>query len=87
MTLKAAGFLAMPPSSGFDAPSPSDALGPDEDPYTFGEEPDDLATGNLNLDEAQCGASPYFHRACPGRSPFRRRDGCRSLLRPTALRA
>ena len=26
-------------------------LGPDEDPYT-GEEPDDLATGSINLDEA-----------------------------------
>ena len=49
--LKAAGFLEAMPPLGFDAPSPSDALGPDEDPYT-GEEPDDLATGNLNLDQA-----------------------------------
>ena len=49
--LKAAGFLEAMPPSGFDAPSPSDALGPDEDPYT-GEEPEDLATGNLNLDQA-----------------------------------
>ena len=49
--LKAAGFLEAMPPSGFDAPSPSDTLGPDEDPYT-GEEPEDLATGNLNLDQA-----------------------------------
>ena len=40
----------MPPS-GFNAPTPSDALGPDEDPYT-GEEPSDMQTGSLNLDEA-----------------------------------
>jgi segregation and condensation protein B len=49
--LKAAGFLEAMPPSGFDVPNPSDALGPDEDPYT-GEEPDDLATGSPNLDEA-----------------------------------
>src|SRR6195952_560048 len=49
--LKAAGFLEAMPPSGFDAPNPSDALGLDEDPYT-GEEPEDLATGNVNLDEA-----------------------------------
>jgi segregation and condensation protein B len=49
--LKAAGFLEAMPPSGFDAPNPSDLLGPDEDPYT-GEEPEDLATGNLNLDQA-----------------------------------
>jgi len=49
--LKAAGFLEAIPPSGFDVPNPSDALAPDEDPYT-GEEPEDLATGNLNLDEA-----------------------------------
>src|SRR5881394_4604703 len=40
--LKAAGFLDALPPSGFDVPSPSDELGPDEDPYT-GEEPEDLA--------------------------------------------
>ena len=49
--LKAAGFLEAMPPSGFDVPSPSDALGPDEDPYT-GEEQNDLATGSANLDEA-----------------------------------
>jgi segregation and condensation protein B len=49
--LKAAGFLEAMPPSGFDVPSPSDELGPDEDPYT-GEEPEDLATGSPNLDEA-----------------------------------
>ncbi|HEX4636587.1 MAG TPA: SMC-Scp complex subunit ScpB [Rhizomicrobium sp.] len=50
--LKAAGFLEAMPPSGFDVPNPSDALGPDEDPYT-GEEPEeDLATGSVNLDEA-----------------------------------
>src|SRR6202167_3898260 len=48
--LKAAGFLEAIPPSGFDVPSPSDELGPDEDPYT-GEEPADLATGSVNLDE------------------------------------
>jgi segregation and condensation protein B len=49
--LKAAGFLEAIPPSGFDVPSPSDDLGPDEDPYT-GEEPADMQTGSLNLDEA-----------------------------------
>jgi segregation and condensation protein B len=49
--LKAAGFLEAMPPSGFDVPNPSDELGPDEDPYT-GEEPEDLATGSVNLDEA-----------------------------------
>ena len=49
--LKAAGFLEAIPPSGFDVPSPSDGLSPDEDPYT-GEEPEDLATGSVNLDEA-----------------------------------
>ena len=49
--LKAAGFLEAIPPSGFDVPSPSEELGPDEDPYT-GEEPEDLATGSVNLDEA-----------------------------------
>src|SRR6201996_7756786 len=49
--LKAAGFLEAIPPSGFDVPNPTDALGPDEDPYT-GEEPEDLATGSVNLDEA-----------------------------------
>lgn len=49
--LKAAGFLEAMPPSGFDVPNPSEALGPDEDPYT-GEEPEDLATGSPNLDEA-----------------------------------
>ena len=49
--LKAAGFLEAMPPSGFDVPNPSDELGPDEDPYT-GEEPSDMQTGSLNLDEA-----------------------------------
>src|SRR6185503_11821306 len=49
--LKAAGFLEAMPPSGFDVPTPTDELGPDEDPYT-GEEPEDLATGSVNLDEA-----------------------------------
>jgi segregation and condensation protein B len=43
--LKAAGFLEAMPPSGFDVPSPSDQLGPDEDPFE-GDEPGDLATGN-----------------------------------------
>jgi segregation and condensation protein B len=45
--LKAAGFLEAMPPSGFDVPSPSDQLGPDEDPYE-GEEPNDLATGGAD---------------------------------------
>jgi segregation and condensation protein B len=49
--LKAAGFLEAMPPSGFDVPSPTDSLGPDEDPYT-GEDENDLATGSANLDEA-----------------------------------
>jgi len=49
--LKAAGFLEAMPPSGFDVPNPSDELSADEDPYT-GEEPEDLATGSVNLDEA-----------------------------------
>jgi segregation and condensation protein B len=49
--LKAAGFLEAIPPSGFDVPNPSDQLAADEDPYT-GEEPEDLATGSVNLDEA-----------------------------------
>jgi len=49
--LKAAGFLEAIPPSGFDVPNPSDELAADEDPYT-GEEPEDLATGSPNLDEA-----------------------------------
>ena len=49
--LKAAGFLEAIPPAGFDVPNPSDALAPDEDPYT-GEEPQDLLTGSANLDEA-----------------------------------
>jgi len=49
--LKAAGFLEAIPPSGFDVPNPSDELSADEDPYT-GEEPEDLATGSPNLDEA-----------------------------------
>lgn len=42
--LKAAGFLEALPPSGFDVPSPSDQLGPDEDPYE-GDESAGLATG------------------------------------------
>jgi segregation and condensation protein B len=42
--LKAAGFLEAMPPSGFDVPSPSDELSPEEDPYDGGEET--LATGS-----------------------------------------
>lgn len=42
--LKAAGFLDALPPQGFDVPSPSDQLSPDEDPYEGGDET--LATGN-----------------------------------------
>ena len=49
--LKAAGFLEAMPPSGFDVPNPSEALEPDEDPYN-GEEPEDLATGSVYLDQA-----------------------------------
>jgi segregation and condensation protein B len=45
--LKAAGFLEALPPSGFDVPSPSDQLGPEEDPYE-GETEDDLATGGAD---------------------------------------
>ena len=47
--LKAAGFLEAIPPSGFDVPSPTDQLGPDEDPYIEGEEVEDLATGGPDL--------------------------------------
>ncbi len=47
--LKASGFLEALPPSGFDVPSPSDALGPDEDPYIEGEEVEELATGDGEL--------------------------------------
>ncbi len=43
--LKAAGFLEAIPPSGFDVPSPTDELGPDEDPFVEGEDELDLATG------------------------------------------
>jgi segregation and condensation protein B len=49
--LKAAGFLEAMPPSGFDVPNPSESLAPDEDPYT-GEEPQDMATGSVHLDQA-----------------------------------
>jgi len=45
--LKAAGFLEALPPSGFDVPSPTDQLGPDEDPYDPNE-PEDLATGSAD---------------------------------------
>jgi len=48
--LKAAGFLEAIPPSGFDVPSPSDTIGPDEDPYA-GEDESDLATGGPDLDQ------------------------------------
>ena len=48
--LKAAGFLEAIPPSGFDVPNPSEALGPDEDPYDPNEP--EMATGSVNLDEA-----------------------------------
>jgi len=46
--LKAAGFLEAIPPAGFDVPNPSDALGPDEEPYIEGEEPE-LATGGPEI--------------------------------------
>jgi segregation and condensation protein B len=49
--LKAAGFLEAMPPSGFDVPTPSDQLGPDEEPYE-GPEPCDLATGNADPRES-----------------------------------
>ena len=48
--LKAAGFLEAMPPSGLDIPSPTDQLGPDEDPYIEGEEVEELATGGPELD-------------------------------------
>ena len=45
--LKAAGFLEAVPPAGIDVPSPSDQLGPDEDPYE-GPEPQELATGGAD---------------------------------------
>ena len=45
--LKAAGFLEAMPPSGFDVPTPSDELGPEEDPYE-GDAGDDLATGSAD---------------------------------------
>jgi segregation and condensation protein B len=48
--LKAAGFLEAIPPAGFDVPNPSDALGPDEDPYVEGEGDSELATGGPDLD-------------------------------------
>jgi segregation and condensation protein B len=47
--LKAAGFLEAIPPSGFDVPSPTDELGPDEDPFIEGEDELDLATGGPDL--------------------------------------
>jgi len=49
--LKAAGFLEAMPPSGFDVPNPSETLTADEDPYE-GEEPQDMATGSVHLDQA-----------------------------------
>jgi segregation and condensation protein B len=48
--LKASGFLEALPPSGFDIPNPTDGLGPDEDPYIEGEEVEELATGDGDLD-------------------------------------
>lgn len=45
--LKAAGFLEAVPPNGLDVPSPSDQLGPDEDPYE-GPEESELATGGAD---------------------------------------
>jgi len=46
--LNAAGFLDAIPPSGFDVPSPSDQLGPDEDPYDEADPDGDLATGSAD---------------------------------------
>lgn len=43
--LKAAGFLDAAPPSDLDVPTPSEELGPDEDPYDGSDEGDDLLTG------------------------------------------
>lgn len=53
--LKAAGFLEAMPPAGMEIPSPSDQLGPDEDPFD-GEDVTELATG---------GEDPFM----PGSSP------------------
>jgi segregation and condensation protein B len=45
--LKAAGFLEAVPPNGLDVPTPSDQLGPDEDPYE-GPEEAELATGGAD---------------------------------------
>jgi segregation and condensation protein B len=45
--LKAAGFLEAVPPNGLDVPTPSDQLGPDEDPYE-GPEGAELATGGAD---------------------------------------
>jgi segregation and condensation protein B len=45
--LKAAGFLEAVPPNGLDVPSPTDQLGPDEDPYE-GPEESELATGGAD---------------------------------------
>ena len=45
--LKAAGFLEAMPPSGFDVPTPSDELSPDEEPYE-GDAEDELATGGAD---------------------------------------
>ncbi len=47
--LKAAGFLEAIPPAGFDVPNPSDALGPDEEPYVEGEDGAELATGGPEI--------------------------------------
>ena len=49
--LKAAGFLEAMPPSGFDVPNSSCRRSDDEDPYDPNE-PQDLATGSLDLDQA-----------------------------------
>lgn len=56
--LKAAGFLEALPPGGFDVPSPSDELAPDEDPYTGEEEEPDLLTGGAELDQPDTVAMP-----------------------------
>jgi segregation and condensation protein B len=49
--LKAAGFLDAVPPGGFDVPTPSNTLAPDEEPYEPDDPELDLATGGPDADE------------------------------------
>jgi segregation and condensation protein B len=49
--LKAAGFLDAVPPGGFEVPTPSNALAPDEEPYEPDDPELDLATGGPEVDQ------------------------------------